>query len=653
MRSYLILPTICLGVLGACGGKDLSTPSACNPLGGSACITPWPSSLYEKDDAATETKRRLAIPKGALPKNFDNIELEPALFNGQDGFSYSAPAIIAFESGVDGSNLVDYKRIAESVTDASPTVVIDMSTGELVHHFAELDAREPDKVASQALYIRPAKMLKPATRYAIAIKKTLKAKGGGELEISEGFQAILDGEETSHSLLEKMRPRFADIFAKLEAKGVTKDSLVVAWDFTTRSRANVQNDLFYARKAALEMMGTNGSALSYTIDADTVPSDTRYARRIDGTYDAPHFLANDGNPPYPPSVKLTRDSAGNPMPTGLYKAPFTAMIPQCAMTGNTPVAMILYGHGLLGKAIDQVSSGGPRAAGAEVCAILFGTDMRGMSEGDVANVGIALNDGNQGHVIFDALIQGMINHVALVQIARGPMAQTLFVKNGGQTLVDPDRIYYYGISQGGIMGTTVCGIDPVIKRCVVQVNAINYSMMLERSLDWPTYRTILIGAYDDPLIVALMLNLMQNEWDRTEPVVVADVITGTGFPDTPAKQLLMQVAIADDEVPNVASEYAMRSMNIPMMTPTPHMPFGVEGATSAPSGAVWYDFGLGSTIPLTNTPPPPNDVHGQIRNKKATTDMMKAFYETGTITNLCTGAKGCDCTDIANCGGPI
>jgi hypothetical protein len=645
MRQFLILPIL---LVAACGDKELSTPASCNPLGGSACVTPWPSSIYEKDDSSTETKRRLAIPKGALPKNFDGIEVNPEMYNDQDGFSYAAPQMIAFDTGVDGSNLVDHKRIADSVTDASPTVLIDMSTGELVHHFAELDAREPDKVASQALYIRSAKMLKPATRYAVAIKKTLKAKDGGELPISEGFQAILDGETTSHSLLESVRPRYKDIFAALEAKGIAKDTLVVAWDFTTRSRANVQNDLFHAREAALAAMGTNGANLKFSIEADTVPSDTRYARRIDGTYDSPKFLEMDG---FGPNNKLFRDAMGRPTPMGFMRAPFTALIPQCAIDGTGPVAVIEYGHGLLGDAKGQVPSGGPRAAGAEVCAILIGTDMRGMSAQDVPNVALALNDGNMGHLVFDVLIQGMINHVALVQIAKGPMATELFVRTaGGASLVDPDRIYWYGISQGGIMGTTVCGIDPVIKRCVIQVNAINYSMMLERSLDWPTYRTTLIGAYDDPLVVALMLNLMQQEWDRTEPVVVADVITGTGFPNTPAKQVLMQVAIADDEVPNVASEYAMRTMNIPVITPSPHIPFGVEQAASASSGAVWYDYGLGGTIPLTNTPPPPNDVHSQIRNKKATTDMMKKFYAEGVITNACTAPNGCDCTVADACG---
>ena len=158
------------------------------------------------------------------------------------------------------------------------------------------------------------------------------------------------------------------------------------------------------------------------------------------------------------------------------------------------------------------------------------------------------------------------------------------------------------------------------------------------------------GGYGNPLVSALMINLMQNEWDRTDPVAVADVLTGTGFPDTPAKQVFMQFGIADDQVPNVGSELQMRTMGIPLITPTPFHVYGVEEVTSAPSGAVMFDFGLSGTIPLTNTPPPRNDVHSNIRNKKATTDMMKAFYETGVITNACTAPNGCDCTVAGACG---
>jgi hypothetical protein len=647
MRSHLIATLV---LFAACGDKDLGTPDACNPLGGAACITPWPSSVYETDDATTATKRKLDIPAGALPKNFDDIELSPDIFNKQDGFSYAAPMVVAFPTGVDGSNLVNYKNIGDSLTAASPTVIIDMSTGELVPHFAEVDTPAEATPEQQALYIRPAKLLKPGTRYAVALKTSLKAKGGATLPISEGFKAILDGETTTHPLLEKIRPGYTDIFAALEAKGISKADLVLAWDFTTRSHADVQSDLLNARTSALAMIGADASALKFTIDTDTTPGDTRIARQITGTFEAPLFL--DTEIPMATEINLLRDGQGKPMASKLYKVDYTAIIPQCALQGGGTVPIILYGHGLLG-ASNQVASGGMRAAAAEVCAVAIGTSMRGMADVDVPNVALALNDGNQGKLIFDVLIQGMMNHIALVQIAKGPMAAPgsgLFRRSNDMPLVDTTKFYYYGISQGGIMGTTVCGIDPVIKKCVVQVNGINYSMLLERSVDWPQYAVILQGGYGSPLNTALMINLMQNEWDRTEPVAVADVITGTGFPDTPAKQVLMQFGIADDQVPNIGSELQMRTMGIPVITPTPYTPYGVMEAASAPSGAVIYDFGLGGTIPLTNTPPPRNEVHSNIRNKKATTDMMKQFYETGTITNLCTAPKGCDCTVAGACG---
>ncbi len=642
--SWISLPL----VLVACGGggdKDLATPDHCNPLGES-CAMPWPSSVYQRDDGASPTGQRIAIPAGALPTNIDDVAIDPALYNSKDGFSSAAPMLIAFPSGVDPANLVSHKNFAASVTAASPTVLIDMSTGELVEHFAELDARAAATKASQALFIRSSRLLKGGTRYVAAIKKTLKAADGSDLAVPEGFQALVDGEATTHPLLEKVRPRYPEIFAALEAHGIAKTDLVTAWDFTTQSRTSVRADLVDARAAAMPLFGANGASLTYT-STETTQTDTRIAKRYDGTFDAPLFLSNNGS--YAPSTRMVRDAAGKPMASGVYRVPFTAIVPQCALTAAAPVPIMVYGHGLLGDS-KQVASGGTRHAASELCMVAIGTDMRGMSAMDVPNVVLSLNDPNNGGAIFDSMVQGMLNHVALVQIARGPMAQTLFAKQGGGSLVDPAQVHYYGISQGGIMGTTVCAIDPVIEKCVVQVGAINYSLMLERSHDWPTYRTTLNGAFPDALDTTFVVSLMQWEWDRSEPTSIADVITGDGFPGTPTKHVFMQVAIGDDEVPNVASEYQARTLGIPVLTPSPYIPHGVQATAAAvPSGMVLYDFGVASTIPLTNEPPPDNDVHSNIRNKRATIEMMRRFYATGEIVQMCTGDRGCDCT-TGGCG---
>jgi len=646
MRTLLISGLL----LAACGGDGdgFATPARCNPLGGTSCVTPWPSAIYEVDDASTATGRRVDIPAGALPTNIDDIAIDPAPWNELDGFSSAAPMVTAFPTGVDPTNLVPASNIAASLDPACPTVLIDMSNNTLVPHFAELDAAAAATTDHQALYIRPAAMLKGGTRYAVAIKRTLKAADGGELPIPEGYQAILDGTKSSHARLEAVRPRYDDVFASLAANGIDRADLVVAWDFTTASRESVRSDLLHGRDSALALMGTDGSALAFSVTSDAPTGDPAIARRIEGTYDAPLLLTNNGSV-FDMTTRLVRDADGHPMATGLYRAPFTAIVPQCAIDSATPVPMIIYGHGLFGSS-GQVGSSGPSHVAVSECAVVVGTDLRGMSDIDVPNIALALNDANLGSLIFEVLVQGMINHTALVQIARGPMASSLFTKAGGATLVDPSRFYYYGISQGGIMGTTICAIDPQIQKCVLGVGAVNYSLLLERSADWPTYRTTLSGAYPDPLDDILVINLMQNRWDRTEGTSVADVVLGEGFPATPKKQILMQIGIADVEVSNLGSEYQARTMGIPVLLPSPYVPFGVQGSsTPVASGIAIFDFGLGATIPRTNEPPPENEVHGTVRNMQKTVDMIKRFYDTGEIVQLCTAPKGCDCP-AGGCG---
>lgn len=644
------------GVLAGCGGGGdgslvLATPDHCNPLGGASCMTPWPSGLYERADATSPTGRRLDIPAGALLTNVDGIPVDPAPINGRDGFSPAAPIILAFPGGVDPSNLVHYSNYPASTTAASPTVLLHMDTGELVEHFAEIDARVPDQPDRQALYIRPSKLLDGGARYAVAIKKTLKGKGGGDLPVPEGFQAILDGRKTTHPLLERARPRLEEVLVALEAQGIGRQDLVVAWDFTVMTREAMRADVLAARTAAMAAMGPDGANLTFTVTSDVPSSDERIARRIDGEFDAPLFLTDAA---FTPTTVLLRGADGKPALMGMYRAPFTAIIPKCALDGRPPVPILLYGHGLLGDS-SQVASAGVRIAASELCVVAVGTDMRGMSKNDLPNVGLALNDLNKGSLVFEGLVQGVIDHIAMVEAARGPMATQLFVDANGNSIVDPSRVYYYGISQGGIFGTTHCAYSPRIGRCVLQVGAINYSMMLERSLDWPAYRTLLIGAYPDPLDVSLAIHLMQMMWDMTEPTSIADALLVPGaIPDTPTKQVLMQIAVADDEVTNIASDYQARSMGLAALAPSFYEPHGVpvlEGPLS--SAYVIYDFGLGHTIPPTNEPPPDNNVHSLVRKQRATIEMMRRFYADGQIVQTCTAPNGCDCTVENACGGEL
>jgi hypothetical protein len=608
-------------------------------------MTPWPSGIFQVEDSTSPTGYRNAVPALTLPESLDGRRIDPELFlNKRSGFNPASPIMTAFSTGVDGSNLVHYSSYPDSLAASSPTVLIDTSTGELVEHFAELDARASDTPEKQALFIRPSVVLKFSTRYVVAIKNTLKAPGGADLPIPEGFAAILEGRSTNHEMLERVRPRYEDIFTELSAHGIERDSLVVAWDFTTLAKDETQREMVAARDRALA--ATSDSApLAYTVTSDEPHSDPLIRKRIEGTYTVPLFLTQDGN--YTPETQLVRDADDLPMVVGTYEAPFVALVPECAYSAQEPIGMFIYGHGLLGDA-NQTASSGPRHVAGNQCLVAYGTEFRGFGERDLPALALVLNDFNKQEIFFPVQIQGVVNHIILTKTAQGPMAESLFV-DGQDSLVDPTKVYYYGISQGGIMGATIMAFDQEIKRAVLQVGAVNYSMLLERSLDWPTYRTILIGAYPDPLDVALLINLMQEFWDMDPANTIHDVLNG-GVPNTPAKQLLLQMAVADDEVANVATEAQARTMGINTLAPSVYEPLGVPMAEGPLSSAlVIFDYGLGDTIPPYNEAPPDNDVHSWVRKQQATIDQIGDFFATGEINQYC-GDAGCDCETDNGCG---
>lgn len=646
--AFLLGCGLALGALGSCGNDDnagngTGVEDYCNPLGSNHCMTPWPSSAFEIEDSTSPTGYRLDIPEGTLPTSADNFPIDPAPYNTHDGFSAAAPIIMAFPEGISAANLVDHESYPISITDDSPTVIIDMSTNERVVHFAELDAPSEDQPDRQALYLRPSKKLEGGRRYAVVLRKSLRAKDGGDLTVPPGFQAILDGKTTTHPLLERMRPRYEAIWTSVEAAGIAKSDVLMTWDFTTVSDDSMRIDMITARDRGLPMIGEAGANITLTIDTDVPVDDgSIIARRIEGEYDAPLFLTQNGG--FAPRTIVNRDSDGLPEPVGMYKSPFTAIVPACALTSPTPVPMMIYGHGLLGNS-DQAASGAIRDTAAALCYVVVGTDMRGMSDRDLPAVARTLNNLNFADEFFEVQVQGIVNTIALAQAMRGPMAEQLFVNGANESIVDPTQIVYYGLSQGHIFGSTFLAYDPFVTRGVVGVGGANYSLMLERSTDWPTYKTIMIGAYPDPLDVALLIGLMQMRWDLSDPSgTVDDILTGK-IPGTPPKQILLHMAIGDDEVPNISTEWQARTMGVSNVGPTVKELYGIPTTTEpimGGSGLVIWDGG--SPIPpLTNVPAPDTGAHGVTRKQPAAWRQMGTFYETGVIEHTC-GTTACVCS---------
>lgn len=616
--------------------------SNCNPLGFDNCMPPWPSGVFEVD-AQTPTGRKLDIPMGTLPANFDGVSIDPAAWNEADGFSPAAPMVMAFPGGVSAEGLPPFDNMGLSTQPDSPTFILDMTTGQPVAHFAEIDMQADSTPDSQALFLRPAARLVGGHRYAVAITNRVKARDGGDLPVPPGFKALLNKSHTDHPLLEANRERLGEVLAALEDAGVSSEDLVVAWDFTVASDDFIHRDMAKVRDDGLAAL--HDMPQTFTITSDMPVDDgSVIKRKIHGTFSAPLFLTNGGGTT--PGTVIARDANGLPALQGFYQVGFDAIVPACAYTAAQPVGMVIYGHGLMGSS-SEATGGVQRTTASELCMVFVGTNMRGMSEDDVPAVARALNDATHADEVMEVLEQGLSNYIALVHAMRTTMAQQLFVDpaNGNKVLVDPNQVYYYGLSQGAIFGTPFMAWEPTVTRAVLGVGAANYSMLLDRSADWPTYRTILAGSYADPLDDTLIISLMQMRWDKTEGSGIANTVLAGTPTGVPPKQILMQIALSDEQVPNIGSYWEARTMNIPVLGPTPTTPWGlsVQNSPLASGSALVIMDGGAPPAPTTNIPAPKLDpsMHNLTRTQPATRRQIKQFYATGQIVNECAGACTC------------
>ncbi len=550
-------------LLASCGGNtSLPIDARCNPLGAGACLAPFPSSAFEIADPSTATGRRLAIPEGAIPRGITDVDVDPTRWNAMDGFSASAPIVIAFPGGVSPVGLPPADNMDVSLAPDSPTVILDMTTGVRVAHFAELDAAAESTPDTQALLLRPAARLIAGHRYAVAITTRVLAKDGSELSVSPGFAALRDGRRTDHHLLEAMRPRFEEVLLALEDADVLDGDLVVAWDFTVASDSHVRGDLTAARERAMVTLKTSPSL--YTVTSD-VRVDDNIRRKITGTLDAPLILSNGGEARV--GTRVVRDDAGLPAIQGLYRIPFTAIVPACAYKRATPVPMIIYGHSAFGDS-SEVGGEASRSLADELCMVVVGTDLRGMSRADLPALARVADDLSRTDEVFDVLLQGMIDHATLLVAMRTLFTDELF-KDGSRHLVDPSQIFYVGAGPIAIAGASLVALEPSIQR-----GALFGAGGLVAALDRAQVAPRLANAYPDALSAVLAQELMQMRWDRIE---AAGMHGG--------KPLLVQVS--PDDPSRAAAYWLARSLDFAVVTPAPLTPWGFRTAAGpARSGLV-------------------------------------------------------------------
>ena len=90
------------------------------------------------------------------------------------------------------------------------------------------------------------------------------------------------------------------------------------------------------------------------------------------------------------------------------------------------------------------------------------------------------------------------------------------VNTDDNPVIDTSKLYYNGNSQGAIFGGAWMALSPDATRGSLGVGGMNYSVLLNRSVDFDTYAAFLDPAYPHQLEQQLVLSMVQMLWDRGE-----------------------------------------------------------------------------------------------------------------------------------------
>jgi len=77
-------------------------------------------------------------------------------------------------------------------------------------------------------------------------------------------------------------------------------------------------------------------------------------------------------------------------------------------------------------------------------------------------------------------------------------------------------------------------VAPDFRHAVLGVSGMNYgNVLVTRSVDFSAYGKVLYASYPDPSMHPVILDLMQQLWDRGDPDGYAEQMTSHPLPDTP------------------------------------------------------------------------------------------------------------------------
>jgi hypothetical protein len=184
-----------------------------------------------------------------------------------------------------------------------------------------------------------------------------------------------------------------------------------------------------------------------------------------------------------------------------------------------------------------------------------------------------------------------------------------------------------------------------------------FNLLVPRGHAFAYFGGLVLQSYADPSLHPLVLDLLQQLWERADPDGYAQQMTSVPLPDTPPHVVLIQIAYGDFEVSMYAAAVEARTIGASAYEPAldleddrvrdSNLFFAIPAISDYPfagSAIVLWDSGPGRTQPppLENLPPVASsddqDPHEDPRYTPAAQLQISEFLRpAGGVIDACNG----------------
>ncbi|HEY4219901.1 MAG TPA: alpha/beta hydrolase [Myxococcota bacterium] len=554
---------------------DFTIPDDKPALGVKFLATPWPSDVMLTDTG---------LDLSTVPDPFHSGTEEDAIQLIATNKHYAATGALYFhvDGGVDESSLP--KDAAESLLQGTAMFIAQVEPA-----FSSVDAKKPDRVLLQGvpaiwqqyqdgnsflpkdtMAVMPILGAVPKGPFALIVTSNARSPSGAALGPSPDLLALMRCDPERAGARKVDCTPYQQI---VRALGVPPEDValiqLVTPEDATSGLVNAAKVVRQLPPPAVTNLSKRGDTTNYTIFDGTV----HIAELQAGV--AP-YAALDRENNYA-SGGFQTDAHGDTVVQRFADVPFVITVPHTPPQSPSGYCSVIYGHGTGGDLDSGIDDGSADQLALAGCAMI------GMSE-PLHRTREGFSDGETEQTV-EILTFNFFNPVAgrdnwresaIEKVQLVSMAQSLSipasVTGSAGVVLDPERVSYFGHSQGGIAGALFVAIEPRIRGAFLSGAGAGFGASLVLKTDPPpaiadVLKTALSYPGDSSEEIDLfhpVIALLQTFIDPADPINYGDLWRERGG-NVPS--LVMTSGQKDTFTPPVCHGALAASWRLPLVEP--------------------------------------------------------------------------------------